>query len=107
MRNLALSVLGAVVGASALAASGLPVFAALAPNYQRLVELRAVLSHPSVAAAFKVSQPIDKVEYLKPDLYRVTAGACHIDVRIVSIPTEPGIVGPRQFAVEPGKPVCP
>jgi len=80
--------------------------AALAPNYQRLAELQAVLAHADVIGAFPVSQPIDRIEYREPDLYRVTAGSCRLDVKIVSKPAASGMVGPRQFSVEPGKPVC-
>jgi hypothetical protein len=91
----------------ALAAFPSAGWAALAPNYQRLAELQAVLAHSAVIGAFPVGQPIDKVEYKGPDLYRVTAGSCHLDVRIVSRPNVSGMVGPRQFTVEPGKPSCP
>lgn len=106
MRKLALVAAGALTLVSTFAASGTAAWAALAPNYQRMAELQAVLTHPGVIAAFKVSQPIDRIEYLKPDLYRVSAGACHVDVKIVSKPNDTGMVGARQFAVEPGKPIC-
>lgn len=107
MRNLALCSVSALAGLAILGVGSSTAWAALAPNHQRLAELQAVLTHPGVIAAFPVSQPIDKVEYVKPDLYRVTAGACHADVRIVPKPNKTGMVGPRQFTVEPGKPVCP
>lgn len=106
MRNFVLFPAGALIGALVVAAGSTTAWAALAPNYQRLAELQAVLAHPGVVGAFKVSQPIDKVEYVKPDLYRVSAGACHVDARIVPKPNKTGMVGPRQFTVEAGKPVC-
>lgn len=91
---------------------GLPIvgctsaWAALAPNYQRLAELQAVLAHPGIVGTFQTSQPIERIEYLGPDLYRVRAGNCHVDARIVSLPASNGMVGPRRFSVEPGKPSC-
>jgi hypothetical protein len=95
-----------LAAAATLALSALPASAALAPNYQRLAELRAVLGHPGVAAAFGVSEPIDRIEYAGPDLYRVTAGRCHVDVRIVSLPVPNGMVGPRRFEARAGQRVC-
>lgn len=103
MRNLTLC----LVGLLTLVVSVTTSWAALAPNYQRLAEFQAILANPKVIAAFPVSQPIEKVEYVQNDIYRITAGACHIDVKIVSLPNKTGMVGPRQFAVEAGKPICP
>lgn len=80
--------------------------AALAPNYQRIAELKAVLEHPGVVEAFTVSQPIDRIELVQPDLYRVTAGPCSLDVRIVDKPVEEGLVGPRQFEAVPDQVTC-
>lgn len=74
--------------------------AALAPNYQRIAELRAILDDPSVSDAFTIDQPIERIEIVKTDLYRVTAGACHIDVAIVDVPDKEPRAGPRQFKVE-------
>jgi hypothetical protein len=95
----------AIVAAAGLALLS-PAWAALAPNYQRLAELQAVLAAPEVAGAFG-GQPIDRVEFVQRDLYRVTAGRCHLDVAIVDRPSSgPPVVGGRQFDVKPGKPVC-
>jgi hypothetical protein len=92
------------MGCTALAA--IPAAAALAPNYQRLAELRAVLDNPGVTNALGTSDPIGRVEYVRPDLYRVTAGRCHVDVAIVGLPMPRGMVGPRRFEVRPGRKVC-
>lgn len=89
--------------AAALAAA--PASAALAPNYQRQAELRAVIAHPQVARAFG-SDPIDRVEYVRTDLYRVSAGRCRLDVAIVGLPTPRGVSGPRRFDVRPGAFAC-
>jgi hypothetical protein len=88
---------------AALAAS--PAAAALAPNYQRLAELRAVLDNPETNAALQ-GAVIDRVEYVRTDLYRVSAGPCHVDVVIVGLPMPRGMAGPRRFAVRPGRKTC-
>jgi len=90
----------AALTAAALAA--VPAPAALPPQYQRLAELRAVLNDQGVAAAFG-GAPIERVEYVRPDLYRVTAGRCHLDVRIVGLPMPRGMVGARRFEVRAGE----
>jgi hypothetical protein len=87
----------------AAAAAGVPASAALPPHYQRLAELRAVLAHPQVA---RMGQSVDRIEYVKSDLYRVTAGRCRMDVTIVGLPTPPGMAGPRRFEARPGRKVC-
>ena len=92
-----------VPAAALLAATAAP--AALPPNHQRLAELRAVLAHPGVVGAFGLEEPIDRVEYLSRDLYRVTSGRCRIDVAIVGLPNG-GRRGPRRFEARPGAKVC-
>jgi hypothetical protein len=83
-----------------------PAAAALPPHYQRAAELKAVVGDAHVAGAFGIGAPIQRVEYVKPDLYRVSAGRCHLDVAIVDLPTPSGVVGGRRFAVRPGRKVC-
>ena len=83
-----------------------PAAAALPPHYQRAAELQAVVAAPGVAAAFGIEAPIQRVEYVKPDLYRVSAGRCHLDVAIVDLPTPKDVSGGRRFAARPGKKVC-
>jgi hypothetical protein len=94
-----------------LAACGLfllaaaPVRAALAPNYQRLAELRAVLELPAVASAFGI-EPVDRIDYVATDLYRLSAGRCSLDVRIIGLPMPRGMVGARRFEARAGRRVC-
>ena len=83
-----------------------PAAAALPSHYQRAAELRAVVADAYVAGAFGIGSPIQRVEYVKPDLYRVSAGRCHLDVAIVDLPTPRDVAGGRRFAVRPGKKVC-
>jgi hypothetical protein len=87
-------------------AAAAPAFAALPPNYQRIAELKAVLADPAVAGAFVMDAPIERVEYVKRDLYRVSAGGCRVDAAIVDLPTPRGVAGPRRFAVRAGRKVC-
>ena len=87
----------------AAAAAGVPASAALPPNYQRLAELRAVLAHPQVA---RMGPSVDRIEYVKSDLYRVTAGRCRMDVAIVGLPMPRDMVGARRFEARPGRNVC-
>jgi len=94
-----------LAAAAAFALSALPASAALAPNYQRLAELNAVLNNSSVASAFGMT-PIDRVEYAGPDLYRVTAGRCRVDVRIIGLPMPRGMVGARRFETRAGERIC-
>lgn len=90
----------------AIAAAGLaaiPAAAALPPQHQRAAELRAVLDQ--AVSAFG-SAPIERIEYAGPDLYRVSAGRCRMEVRIVDLPTPRNMVGGRRFEARPGRPVC-
>jgi hypothetical protein len=100
MRNLTLFAAGA-----AAALTAIPAQAALPPNYQRLAELRAVLDLPAVGTAFGI-EPIDRIDYVATDLYRLSAGRCHLDVRIVGLPMPRGMVGARRFEARAGRRVC-
>jgi hypothetical protein len=94
-----------------LAAAGLalltaaPGNAALAPNYQRLAELRAILDLPEVASAFGID-PVDRIDHVAADLYRLSAGRCTLDVRIVDLPMPRGMVGARRFEARAARRVC-
>ena len=89
---------------AAAAASACPAPAALPPQYQRIAELRAVLDNSGVSAA--LGGMIDRVEYVRTDLYRVTVGRCHVDARIVDLPMPAGVVGARRFEVRAGQRAC-
>ncbi len=94
-----------LLAAGALALSALPAQAALAPNHQRVRELNAVLNHQGVVAAFG-GTPIEAIEYVRTDLYRVRAGRCRVDVAIVGLPMPRGMAGARRFEARPGRRVC-
>ena len=87
------------------ALAAVPASAALAPQYQRAAEFRAVAADGHVANAFG-GAPIERIEYVRTDLYRVSSGACRLDVAILDLPTPAGVVGPRRFAVKPGRKAC-
>jgi hypothetical protein len=92
----------ALAAATALAP---PASAALAPQYQRAAEIRAVVADGHIANAFD-GAPIERVEYVRRDLYRVSAGRCRLDVAIVDLPAPPDVSGPRRFAVRAGTKAC-
>ena len=79
---------------------------ALAPQYQRLAELRAILNDPKVTDRFDINHPIDRVEWVTPDLYRVTGGACHLDIAIHDQPRSQPIAGPRAMVLVPSALTC-
>jgi hypothetical protein len=82
--------------------------AALPPQYQRQVELSAIIGNEAIVEAFGIGAPIESISWISDDLYRVTGGACSMDVTIVDAPTkhEAGWAGPREFAVKPGEIAC-
>ena len=80
-------------------------FAVLAPEYQRQRELAAITASPEVVASVS-PHPIDRIEAVGPDLYRVKAGPCRLQVRIVGEPMEQGMVGPRRFHLAIGPKTC-
>jgi hypothetical protein len=82
-----------------------PAAAALPPQHQRIAELRAIIADPRVVGAFGATA-IDRIEYVRSDLYRVSGGGCRLDVAIVGLPTPDGMVGPRRFQVKAGRRVC-
>ncbi|MCR5856864.1 hypothetical protein [Mesorhizobium sp. J428] len=77
--------------------------AALPPQFQRAKELTAVVD---AAAGVLGIRPIESVQRLDIDLYRVQTETCVLDVRIDDLPTQPGLVGPRKFKAVPGEPDC-
>ena len=95
----------ALAAAAAAAVAAMPVSAALPPQYQRAAELKAIVADGAIANAFG-GAPIERVEYVRPDLYRVSAGACRLDVAIVDLPTPPDVSGGRRFAVKAGRKAC-
>ena len=89
---------------TALTLAATPATAALPPQYQRAAELRAVLDRTDNAFGGVL---IGRIEYVRPDLYRVTAGRCYVEATIIGLPMPRGMVGGRRFEVRLGRTVCP
>lgn len=84
-----------------------PAYAEIPPQHQRLVELKAILDHDDMATAFPGMELVQRVEFVKYNLYRVSTESCSLYARIVIKPLPRGMVGTRQFDVALGKPTCP
>lgn len=100
----------AAAGAAALLllGAGADAGAALPPYWQRLREIQAILDSNELAQKLRET-PIDRIERPSEDLYRVQAGPCTLDIRIVDDPagsTQPAMPGPRRFHIEAGEPAC-
>ncbi|WP_152613427.1 hypothetical protein [Inquilinus limosus] len=82
--------------------------AALPPYWQRLEEIKAILDSNELSEKLQ-GHPIDRIERPGDDFYRVQAGPCSLDIRIVDDPassTKPAMPGPRSFHIEAGKAAC-
>ncbi|RYY24423.1 MAG: hypothetical protein EOP62_17075 [Sphingomonadales bacterium] len=95
-----------LVTAAAVFSIATPALAELPPAYQRAVEIKAIVNHDDLVAAFPQDALIEQVLYVSKDLYRVKAGKCVLDAKIVGKALPEGMVGARQFDVVLGKAVC-
>lgn len=76
--------------------------AALPPVWKRVREFQAVVE---AAARVLGPHPIEMVERVDGERYRVRAGACRVTIRLVFRPrAEPG---PQAFDAVPDTPDCP
>lgn len=93
-------VAGLGVGVTLLAA--VPAAAMVPLHMQRRNELHRVLDLPALGRL----GPIERIERIAADMWRVTAGRCHIDIRMVPrARTGRGLLPPRIEPV-PGRQVC-
>ena len=83
-----------------------PAAAALAPHEQRAAELKAVISDSGIIGRFGANRPIEKVEWIKPDQYRVSGGRCHLDVTIKDAQEPAPMAGGRRFVLVLSALVC-
>lgn len=92
-----------VVGVGVLAAmlAAVPAWGAVPVHMERRNQLRQVIGHQ----ALNGFGPIDRVELVGPATWRVTAGRCHIDVRMVPVGRDTGL-SPRRLEARPGRQVC-
>jgi hypothetical protein len=79
--------------------------AALAPNYERLRELEAVLGSDELAGKIG-SRPINGIEATGPSTYRVWTDQCTITVNLVGASSTPAIAGAWRFTIQVGEPQC-
>ena len=93
----------ALLAVAMLLAAASTASAALAPNWQRAAEMKAILESADIAAALK-ERPIDRIEALGVDRYRVTAGRCRLEVEITGLPQ--AMLGARPFALSLGPVRC-
>lgn len=84
-----------------------PAVAALPPQYQRMVELHAVLDAADAGGVPDQLGEIIGIAHIGPDLYEIYGDTCTVLARIVSTPQKgPPVAGPRQFEVRLDPPVC-
>lgn len=91
------------IGMASMAAmlAAVPAAAMIPPHMQRRNELRQVINHP-VLDRFG---PIDRVERIEPNIWRVRSGPCFIDVRMVPRGRDNGLT-PRPVEPRPGRMIC-
>ncbi|MEO5755389.1 MAG: hypothetical protein ABIQ51_00890 [Mesorhizobium sp.] len=80
--------------------------AALPPYWQRKAEIDAITGSRDLARRLERHGPIDAIEHLGDDRYRVRAGACALDVFVVDDASAEPMPGPRKFKLRMGKLVC-
>ncbi len=79
--------------------------AALPPYWQRKAEIDAITDSGDVARRLENHGPIDVIEHIGNDHYRV-GGGCTLDVFIVDDASAEPMPGPRKFKLQIGKLVC-
>jgi hypothetical protein len=89
-------------GAAMLAA--VPAGAAMPLNIQQRGTLHSIIDLPALDRLI----PITRIEMIAPNVWRVTAGRCHIDVTMVERPGPyPGRgLGPPRMEPRAGRQVC-
>ncbi|HZT87541.1 MAG TPA: hypothetical protein VFA12_06205 [Stellaceae bacterium] len=82
-----------------------PAFAALAPNYERLRELAAILASPELAQKLG-NDVVEGIEAGADHTYRVWTAKCSLVVTLVDAASGPPMPGAWQFAIKVGDPQC-
>jgi hypothetical protein len=83
--------------------------AAVPPQYQRPKEIRAILEDAKVLEAFNATHPIEKIERIENAHYRMSSGACFMDIALVDDPSvkhPPNWYGSWTFVVQAGTLIC-
>jgi hypothetical protein len=79
--------------------------AALAPNYERLRELGAILGSDDVMQKLN-HEVVNGIEVTGGGGYRVWTARCSVTVKLVGTANVPAIPGPWQFTIQVGEPQC-
>lgn len=94
----------------ALAGAAGPASAALAPIYESIREIGAILADPRLAQAVgQGALPITSITDNGKGGYVFATAKCTVTVDVVTVKPEPGkpmLIGPRQFTLEFGTPDC-
>ena len=90
------------LGMSVALLAALPAAAMVPPRIQQRNQLRTIIDLPTLADFF----PISRMELIRPDTWRVTAGRCHIDVRLVPRPRTGRGLLPMRIEPQAGRRVC-
>jgi hypothetical protein len=94
----------------AAASLGGPASAALAPIYESIREISAILADPRLAQAVGAGVlPITSITDNGKGGYVFATERCTVTVTVVTVPPQPGkpmMAGPRQFTLEFGTPDC-
>jgi len=98
MRPVALAIVFALTGADIASA-------ALAPNYERLRELEAILGDQDLIQKLGI-QPIVAIEATGSSIYTVRTEKCTVAVTLAGAANAPAIPGPWQFTIQVGEPQC-
>jgi hypothetical protein len=102
--------LRATVGFLAMLAAALVCLSAeasLAPNYERLRELRAILDSPEMIAKLGNRAVEGIASTGNGPNYRVWTSDCAIEVNLVdAVPSGAPMMGPRHFAIRVGELRC-
>src|SRR5581483_12394810 len=79
-----------------------PASAALAPYWQRLRELQAILADLGLTEALGSGDPIISVAVTAEDTYEIRTARCSVVAHTVDVEPLPGaepVVGPRRFSI--------
>ena len=92
------------LGSVALMLAAMPAAAMIPPHIQARNELRQVID----MRALDGFGPIDRIELIAPNIWRVRSGRCFIDVRMVerSGPYPGRGLSPPQMQPRPGRQIC-
>lgn len=93
-----------VVLALTASPAALPAVAMVPYRTQRIGELRELANLPGLPE--RLREPIERVERIAEDSWRVTGGRCHVDVRFVRIRSPRDGLSPPRYQPRLGERVC-